>query len=363
MHFLGKALRRARESRNLSIEQAERETRIRAKFLVAIENGDLSEIPSRVQARGFLYNYAQSLGLNPGDIVAQFDAIQGTGPVQGISAPNNHAYPPQTTPNQPPPYPQYSPPIPTPPPQPSPLPQAPPTPTQTAIPRLPTPPMPIPTPLPGVPAPENGTALPVEQTLFRRLLASDLFLVSILALVAVLALGIGGRALGNLPTNEPEENQSNFLENLDDSLATGTITPTFQPTSTPTATVPPLASDRVRVSFEVTQRNWMRIEVDGEPVYEGLAEPDTILQYEGAETVRVVTGNGGALEVTYNGVELGPLGQRGFVAEQIYTLGGLETLTPTPTPTMTNTPIPTATGTGGPSPTPEETQTPSDESP
>ena len=84
----------------------------------------------------------------------------------------------------------------------------------------------------------------------------------------------------------------------------------------------------------------------------------TILQYEGAQTVRVTTGNGAALNVNYQGVEVGPLGERGEVVEEIYTLGGLQTLTPTPTPTLTNTPIPTATGTPGASPTASRTPPP-----
>ena len=64
LQSLGRTLRQTREGRGLSLEQAEFETRIRAKFLVAMENGDLSNMPSRVQARGFLYNYAQYLGLD-----------------------------------------------------------------------------------------------------------------------------------------------------------------------------------------------------------------------------------------------------------------------------------------------------------
>lgn len=356
MQQLGQALRQARESRGLTMEQAERDTRIRAKFLVAMENGDLSEIPSRVQARGFMYNYAQYLGLNAADIVARFDALQGlaapqtNAPVQSPPAatPASPQYPPTGQPapaSQPPPY--YR--------QPTP-----PSPVPSPIPRLTTPPQPIPTPLPGVPEQNDTTPAP-PQTLFGRLLRSDLFLISVLALLTVLALGVGGTLLRNLPTREPGTTQSAFLESLNDGEA-GTATPTFEPTSTPTSTIPPLPSDRVRVSFEVTQRNWLTIDVDGENVFAGLAEPGTILQYEGLQTIRVTTGNGAALDVTYQGVEVGPLGGRGQLVEEIYTPGGLRTLTPTPSPTLTNTPIPTATGQGGTG-TPEPTGTPPPDSP
>lgn len=327
----------------LSVEQVERETRIRAKFLVAIENGNITEIPSHVQARGFVYNYAQYLGLDPADVISNFDALYGAQP-RTVST----AQPAQPVQSQPPPSPQAPPPPP---------PSPPPSRYSSQIFQTPM------QPLPGVPE-ENNLVPDGEPALVARLISSDLFLISILALIAVLALSFGGRALRNLPTGDSEPQQSAFLESLNDGLSTGTITPTFAPTSTPTITPPSLAQDRVRVKFEVLQRNWMRVEQDGEIVFEGLSEPGTILQYEGLETVRIATGNGAAISVTYNGLELGLLGQQGFVAEQIYTIGGLETLTPTPTPTTTPTLIPTATGvatsTATPTATDVATSTPTD---
>ena len=314
-------MRAARQSRNLSIEQAERDTRIRARYLVGIEKGDLSEIPSRVQARGFLYNYSQYLGIEPDSVIANYDAIYGTQAQPVPSAAPTVAHAPYQQPQSQPQPPQ--PVVPNP------------QPSRYAPQNI----RPVATPHPDVPQ-ENGISAPVESSLARRLLSSDLFLLSILALIAVLVLGVGSRVLRNVPSSEGGGGQSAFLESFD-SGPSGTITATFAPTSTSTATPPLLAQDRVRVAFEVVQRNWMRIEVDGEVVFEGLAEPGTILQYEGLDAVRVTTGNGAGIKVTYNGIDIGPLGQRGFLAEQIYTVGGLETLTPTPT--TTNTPIPTVT--------------------
>ena len=357
MQSLGQMLRQARESKNLALEQVERETRIRAKFLLARENGDLSPMPSRVQARGFLYNYAQYLGLNPAEIVGYYDAIHGAQPPTVPTYADPYSAPPQAAPTTPDP---YTPPPQTPAPQPGPYG----APAQADGPYVPyrAPTQPSPTPRPGG-LPDlatNGAANAAEPSFARRLLSSDLFVISLLALLVVLALAIGGNLLRNLPASETETPSSAFLESLNGTV-TVTITPTFAPTSTSTPTPPLLATDRVRVSIEVIQRNWMRIDVDGETVFEGLAEPGVILQYEGLETVRVITGNGAGLVVSYNGVELGPLGERGEVAEQIYTVGGLETLTPTPSPTLTNTPLPTTTGTPGPSLTP--TRTPPAESP
>jgi cytoskeleton protein RodZ len=62
---LGQRLREARLARSLSVEEAAQSTRIRARFLVAIENGDYEALPSAAQARGFVRAYAGYLGLDP----------------------------------------------------------------------------------------------------------------------------------------------------------------------------------------------------------------------------------------------------------------------------------------------------------
>ncbi len=62
---IGEQLRAARESQQISLEQVEAETRIRLKFLVAMEAGDFDALPNPVVARGFLRSYATYLGLDP----------------------------------------------------------------------------------------------------------------------------------------------------------------------------------------------------------------------------------------------------------------------------------------------------------
>ncbi len=62
---LGQTLRAAREGKRWDIARAERETRIRARYLIALEAGDYRDLPSPVYTKGFVRNYAQYLGLNP----------------------------------------------------------------------------------------------------------------------------------------------------------------------------------------------------------------------------------------------------------------------------------------------------------
>jgi cytoskeleton protein RodZ len=62
---LGPTLRAAREGKRWDIARAERETRIRARYLTALEAGDYDDLPDPVYTRGFVRNYARYLGLDP----------------------------------------------------------------------------------------------------------------------------------------------------------------------------------------------------------------------------------------------------------------------------------------------------------
>lgn len=69
---VGEKLRDAREVRGLDLYRVERDTKIRHKFLVALEAGDYADLPGDVYARGFLRNYATYLGLDPDEIVEEW---------------------------------------------------------------------------------------------------------------------------------------------------------------------------------------------------------------------------------------------------------------------------------------------------
>jgi cytoskeletal protein RodZ len=76
--MIGQRLREAREAKGCTLEDAERVTRIRAKFLAALEDEAFGALPSEAHARGFLRNYAQFLGLDADQAVAQFNDGAGT---------------------------------------------------------------------------------------------------------------------------------------------------------------------------------------------------------------------------------------------------------------------------------------------
>jgi cytoskeletal protein RodZ len=69
---LGEMLRSARESRGLDRARIERDTRIRERYLAALERGAYDELPGEVYARGFLRTYARYLGIDPDTAVALY---------------------------------------------------------------------------------------------------------------------------------------------------------------------------------------------------------------------------------------------------------------------------------------------------
>ena len=61
---IGQRLKAEREEQRLTLEKVFEATRIRVQYLQALEEDDLSVMPSPVQARGYLRNYADYLGFD-----------------------------------------------------------------------------------------------------------------------------------------------------------------------------------------------------------------------------------------------------------------------------------------------------------
>ncbi|HRL12748.1 MAG TPA: helix-turn-helix domain-containing protein, partial [Aggregatilineales bacterium] len=76
-YSLGQYLREARETRELSLQQAEADLKIRRFILEAFEAGDFGALDvSPVQIRGFLRNYARFLGLDEDTVIQYYDSSQ-----------------------------------------------------------------------------------------------------------------------------------------------------------------------------------------------------------------------------------------------------------------------------------------------
>lgn len=72
MNTVGAMLKQARTAKGITLEEVEKQTRIRLKFLEAIERDAYQLLPSPVYAKGFVKNYSEFLGLDSTVIMAFF---------------------------------------------------------------------------------------------------------------------------------------------------------------------------------------------------------------------------------------------------------------------------------------------------
>jgi len=103
-----------------------------------------------------------------------------------------------------------------------------------------------------------------------------------------------------------------------------------------TATLP--SNINVELNIVAVERTYMRVTADGKVQFDGQAVPGTAYSYEAKSQVEVLVGSASALSVTYNGNNLGLMGNFGQVVDNIYSAQGVVTPTATPLPTGTATP-------------------------
>jgi cytoskeletal protein RodZ len=302
---IGAQLRERRELISLTFDEVERHTKLRAVFVKALEDGALDKLPSPVQTRGMLANYATFLDLDTEALLLRF--------ADGLQARRHEKY--AETPRE-----------------------------------------------------KIQTEVVASIPLWRNFIAGDLvFGVLIIAILFALAIWGVGRVV-NSQNEEAEPTAPSVAEALADvPLPTPSLDATFVPvdenvTATPDlgTAEPRIFNANVTVDIFAVERTFMRVSVDGEQVFEGRMAPGEAKTFEGNTEVLVLTGNAAALRVTYNGRDLGLMGVAGEVANRLYLSSGVATPTATISPTPTNTLPVTETPTETPTSTmmPEATVTP-----
>lgn len=292
---IGKHLNRRRELLGLSLDDVERHTHLRVRYLKALENGDLNGLPSPVQGRGMLKNYASFLGMDPEPLLLQF--------AEGLQR-RLAAVKPAASPDRPAP-----------------------TPSQIHPPSL-----------------------------LRRLFTTEMLFIVVFVTFLGGFIIWGAIRIFALRTTQPPSPTAPSISDVLLAAPTSTITPTpAPPTPSPPAlpgveqtgaaseSTPLAAESGVRVYVTVRQRAWVRVLVDGELEFEGRVSPGSAFQYAGDASVEILTGNAAALQVFFNQQDLGLMGLFGQVANRIYTREGVLTPTPTITPTPSPTLQPSAT--------------------
>lgn len=305
---IGAQLRERREMLSLTMEEIERHTHVRAAFVKSLEEGAFDELPSAVQTRGMLANYASFLDLDTDAILLRFaDALQARHRARFADEPR---------------------------------------------------------------PPKNEMKLGQKLPPLRTFIAGDM-LFGIGMIVMLIALGIWGldRAFTSeaakvvLPTAPSITDmlmtpQATVFQEVTLIPAENTPLATLEATAAPDAgtTLPTQdVNANVQVEISAVSSTFMRVLVDGKEMFNGRVLPGSEHPFDAANSVQVLTGNAAALRVTYNGRDLGLLGSFGEVVNYIYSANAITTPTPIASPTSTATPnvpatitqtfTPTATGT------------------
>lgn len=80
---VGEMLRIARESKGVTLDEANRATKISVDVLKALEQDDFDSIESDIYLKGFLKNYAGYLGIDARGVLRRLDQQRGGAPTAG----------------------------------------------------------------------------------------------------------------------------------------------------------------------------------------------------------------------------------------------------------------------------------------
>ena len=69
----GESLKKERELRGMTLAEISQYTKIHSRFLEALENDDLSILPAKAFAKGFLRSYARMVGLDEDEVITNFE--------------------------------------------------------------------------------------------------------------------------------------------------------------------------------------------------------------------------------------------------------------------------------------------------
>ena len=306
---VGRRLQSQRELLGLSLDDVARHTHLRRHYLVALEAGSIQDLPSPVQGRGMLKNYAVFLGLDPEPLLLRFaEGLQARLAVRQAPRAGMRSAPPRRRPARP--------------------------------------------------------------LFLRRVLSGDFLIGGSLGILLMAFIFWGTIRIFAMRSEVTPSPTARSIADVLLATPTQTATATPEPATpeappqavdspmeTPAAeetaevTLPPNSGAGVQVYVTVHQRAWMRVLVDGLTEFEGRVLPGSAYTFSGEDRVEIYTGNGAALQIFFNQQDLGLLGLFGQVVNRVYTQDGAllptPTVTPTPTATPRLTPTPRSAATSG----------------
>lgn len=313
---IGESLRQRREMLSLTFEEIERHTHVRTHYLQALESGDFDHLPSSVQGRGMLNNYARFLDMDVDSLLLQF--------AEGLQALRLERQP---------------------------------------------------QPVEGTEDPASGPHSRLKlPPVLRRYLSMDILVGGGLILL-LLAFAIWGtsRIIGLRSDSTPQPTAPSISDVLGITPVGTAEMPTpaidensgiILPATVETMAITMVANGPgvVHVVVGALQSAWVRVVVDQKTEFDGRITPGMAYPFDGESQIEVLTGNGAAVSILYNGSDLGVMGALGEVVDHIYTADSILNPTATFTPSPTITPKPSLTprpsATLRPSSTPRRSPTP-----
>ena len=298
---IGAELQRQREALGLSRFDVERQIKIREIYVHALENGLIDDLPSTVQGRGMLNNYAAFMNLDPESLQLRF--------AEGLQMRRNEKLAAQEVAKKNPPIKKFS-------------------------------------------APITG---------WRRYLTPDNLIVSgIFALVFVLVLWGAFQVIDTAKLKPEKENQNAIILPSATPMVLATETPSPMPTLAATdttsggelantasvdvlATITSMGNKPIQILVVAYQRAFVKVIVDGMEQFNGRVAPGQAYPFSGSSKITLTTGNAAAIQVYYNQQDLGILGANGQVITMDFSKSGQVTATPQVTSLPTETSLPTMT--------------------
>lgn len=292
---IGAKLAFRRKALSLSVEDCESQTLIRSIYIESMEQGNFEQLPSFMQARGMLNNYAAFLDLDVDGIMLEFATA-----LQGFTLEKN---------NRP-----------------------------AGKKRKPT-----------------KRAGKLKSFFTPDLFVGVFVIVGIAGIIIYSAITITAyRRSATEPTAA-----FNLLDQYQNTTHTPFVLETETPTPNPEELQMRIAETEaasaeeeseeetvvspVRIFVTANQRTYMKVTADGKEVFAGRTVPGNTYPFDAQNLIELTTGNAAALSVTYNQQNLGTLGNLGQIVTIVFS--PLIAATPTPqfSPTPTNTFEPTYT--------------------
>jgi len=286
---IGIELRQRRELLSLHLDEVERNTHVKAHYLAALEKGVMDELPSTVQTRGMLSNYATFLDLDHDVLLLRYaDALQARHRERN----------------------------------------------------------------PQKPARKSGQPIIENIPSMRSFIAGDMiFGIGIAVLLVGFSIWGVSRVLTIQSQRDVQPSAPSISDVLlaspDPSQFTATpgiLSAQIPGEATVTVVIPTQDVDvSVQVNLIAVERTYMRVTVDGEELFNGRVVPGTAYPFQAQTQIEVLVGSGAAIRTVYNGRDLGLMGTFGQVVNNIYLSEEVITPTALPSPTITITVAPAST--------------------